>query len=65
MNGRIAGLIFLAACAVLAVLLLSKIITPLIGGLAFGIALALLGGISGGFFGRDRHQSLIFFSQLK
>jgi hypothetical protein len=49
MNGRIAGLLFLAVCLTIAVLLLTRIVTPLIGGLVFAGALIVLGGSSRGF----------------
>jgi len=49
MKGKSAGLWFLGLCAVLAILLLSRLITPMIGGILFAISLGFLGGISRGF----------------
>jgi hypothetical protein len=49
MNRRTALLIFLAVCIVLAILLLTTIIKPLLAGIIFAIALVVLGGLSGGF----------------
>lgn len=48
MNGKVAGFLFLGICIVLAILLITKIISPLISGSIFAIALVLLGGISRG-----------------
>lgn len=49
MNGRIAGLLFLAVCLVIAVLLLTRTISPLLSSLVFAGALLILGGRSRGF----------------
>lgn len=49
MNRKTAALSFLAICLVLVILLLTKTITALVGGIIFAIALALFGVISGGF----------------
>jgi hypothetical protein len=49
MRGKTAGLTFLGICAVLAVLLLSGAITPVVSGALFAVALVVLGGISKGF----------------
>jgi hypothetical protein len=49
MNGKTAGMVFLGVCVILAALLLAKAITPFLSGIAFAIALILLGGFSGGF----------------
>lgn len=49
MNGKNAKIIFLVACIILAILLLTKVITPIASGIIFAIALVLLGGLSGGF----------------
>ncbi len=49
MKAKTAGLLFLVICVVLAALLLAGFITPLISGSIFAVALALLGGMSGGF----------------
>ncbi len=54
MDGRVAGLVFLGVCVVLATLLLARVITPVISGSVFAIALALLGGVSRGFRRRGR-----------
>lgn len=53
MDRRTAGMIFLGTCLTLAVLLLTRTITPITSGWAFAVALALLGGASRGF--RRRH----------
>ncbi len=44
---------FLGVCIILAILLLSKIITSTISGLVFAIALVLFGGLSRGFRGNE------------
>ncbi len=49
MKGKPAGLLFLAICVILAALLLTRAITPLVSGCVFAVALATLGGLSGGF----------------
>jgi hypothetical protein len=49
MNRKNAGISFLGICIVLAVLILAGVITPLVGGCGFAIALVLLGGLSRGF----------------
>jgi hypothetical protein len=49
MNKKKAKISFLAACVVLAVLLLVGTITPLVGGAIFAVALVLFGGLSRGF----------------
>ena len=49
MKGRVAGLIFLGVCIILAVLLLTGAISPIVSGAIFALALVLLGGFSGGF----------------
>ncbi len=48
MKRKPAVLMFLGICMILAVLLLTKAITPLISGCVFAPALALLGGQSKG-----------------
>jgi hypothetical protein len=50
MNRKNAGISFLGICIVLAVLLLVRAITPLVGRCSFAIALVLLGGLSRGFW---------------
>lgn len=49
MNGRTAGLVFLGVCVILALLLLTRTIGPVLSGAIFAIALAVLGGLSRGF----------------
>jgi len=49
MSGRIAGLLFLAVCLVLAVLLLLGLISPIMSGSVFAVVLVLLGAASRGF----------------
>ncbi len=49
MSGKIAGVVFLLICIILAGLLLTKSITPLVSGSVFAIALVTLGALSGGF----------------
>jgi hypothetical protein len=49
MDGKLAGLLFLGVCVILAVLLLTKSITPLVSGGVFAVALVALGGLSQGF----------------
>lgn len=57
MNGKIAALLFLAVCVVLATLLAAGIIGPPVSGSIFAIALVLLGGMSGGFRKRNSKNS--------
>ncbi len=49
MNSKIAAVLFLGVSIVLALLLLSQVVTPLIGGFLFAVALATLGVFSKGF----------------
>ena len=49
MNGKTAAFIFLGICLVLSALLLTKVVTPLISGAVFAVALAALGLASRGF----------------
>ncbi len=49
MSRKTAGLIFVGVCIVLADLLVTKAITPLVGGILFAIVLVALGLLSGGF----------------
>jgi len=51
MKGKTAGLLLLAICIPLAILLLTAVITPMAGGLVFALALAGLGTLSRGFRG--------------
>jgi hypothetical protein len=48
-NGRAARLLFLVVCAILAILLMRKAITPLTSGLIFAAALVTFGVLSRGF----------------
>ncbi len=49
MNGKAARIIFLTVCILLAILLVTKVITPIISGSIFAAALVLFGGFSKGF----------------
>ncbi len=49
MKGTIAGVIFIAVCLTVAVLLLADICSPGAGGAVFAVSLAVLGGTSQGF----------------
>jgi hypothetical protein len=49
MNAKPAVAIFLGVCIVLAGLLLAQIISPIVSGAIFAVALVLLGGLSKGF----------------
>lgn len=49
MKRQTAGFLFLCICFVLAGLLLIKVITPLVSGAIFAVALVLFGGLSRGF----------------
>lgn len=49
MKRKFALPLFLATSILLAFLLLRQVITPIVGGALFAIALAVLGGISRGF----------------
>ena len=49
MNRKIAVILFLSVCVVLAVLLLTKTITSIISGIIFAIALVIFGILSRGF----------------
>ncbi len=49
MNGKTAAFIFVVVCIILAILVLFGVISPLMSGSVFAIALIFLGGISGGF----------------
>ncbi|MEW5843937.1 MAG: hypothetical protein AB1775_11815 [Bacteroidota bacterium] len=49
MSGKLASIIFLSACIVIAALILTRIVTPNEGGVAFAIALVALGVLSDGF----------------
>ena len=49
MNAKPAVTIFLGVCIVLAGLLLAQLISPVVGGAIFAVALVLFGGLSKGF----------------
>ena len=49
MNKKTAGLLFLGVCAILAVLLAAKVISPILSGSIFAIALVGSGILSRGF----------------
>jgi hypothetical protein len=49
MNRKFALSLFLGTCITLAVLLLTHVITPLISGVIFAVALVVFGGLSKGF----------------
>jgi uncharacterized membrane protein len=49
MDGKPAVWLFLGVCVILAILLLTKTISPLLSGCVFAVALVLLGGLSRGF----------------
>lgn len=49
MKGKTAGLLFLGVCLVLAFLLLTRSISPMVSGTIFAGSLLLLGGVSSGF----------------
>ncbi len=49
MNGRTARFLFLGICVILAILLITKTISPILSGSIFAIALVVLGGLSQGF----------------
>ena len=49
MKKQTAGFLFLGVCIVLAALLLFRVITPIVSGFIFAVALIILGGFSKGF----------------
>jgi hypothetical protein len=49
MNKKMAGLLFLGSCVVLAALLATKVISPVVSGSFFAIALVSFGILSRGF----------------
>ena len=49
MDRKLALGLFLATCIILAILLITQAITPIVGGILFAIALVVLGGLSRGF----------------
>lgn len=56
MSGRIAGIIFLLICVILAILLLTKTISSITSAGIFAVALVILGGLSRGFRGRAKRN---------
>jgi uncharacterized membrane protein len=55
MNKKTAVYLFLGICIVLAMLLLTHTIDPIVGGSLFALALVILGGLSKGF--RNNNQT--------
>jgi hypothetical protein len=49
MNGTMARMFFLGVCIIIAILLLTHVVTIIVGGIIFAVALAVLGGCSKGF----------------
>jgi uncharacterized membrane protein YgaE (UPF0421/DUF939 family) len=49
MSGKLAGVIFVGICILLAILLLTRVTTGLISGILFAISLVVLGLFSQGF----------------
>ena len=54
MDGKIAVILLVNICVILAVLLVIQAITPLVGGVVFAVVLLTLGGLSKGFRRRSR-----------
>jgi len=54
MNRTFAGIFFLGICVVLALLLLTGTISPLVSGSVFALALIVAGGLSRGFSSEGR-----------
>jgi hypothetical protein len=54
MSRNLALVLFLATCLVLAVLLLTQSISPIVGSSIFAVALVVFGGLSRGFRGGGR-----------
>lgn len=46
MNSKLAAILFVGVCIILAVLLLTKVITSIVSGIIFAIALILFGILS-------------------
>lgn len=57
MNKKSASLMFLTVCLMLAILLLTKTITPMVSGSVFAVALVTFGLMSRGFRNNDRDKS--------
>ena len=49
MSGKTAAFAFCGVCALLAILLLAGVMGPMVSGLTFAVALAVLGTLSRGF----------------
>jgi hypothetical protein len=49
MSGKKAGKLFLSICVVLAILMLTQVLTPIVGGSIFAVALVAFGVPSHGF----------------
>ena len=56
MSGRIAGILFLIICVVLAILLVTNTINSFTSAGIFAVALVVLGSLSKGFKRRDAEQ---------
>ncbi len=57
MNGKTAALLFVAVCVILALLLVTGLIGPLLSGALFAVALIALGTVSGGFRKQDKSST--------
>jgi hypothetical protein len=55
MNKKTAVYLLLGICIVLAMLLLSHMIEPILGGSLFALSLVILGGLSKGFRNNNQH----------
>jgi len=49
MNGKKARLFFVGTCLILAILMLTQVLTPIVGGIIFVVALVTFGAPSNGF----------------
>lgn len=49
MNRKKAGIFFMGACVILAILLLAPVVTPIVGAIIFAVALVTFGVPSNGF----------------
>ena len=49
MNGKKARIFFVGACLIVAILMLTQVVTLIVGGIIFAVALAVFGGLSNGF----------------
>lgn len=57
MSGKLASILFLVICIVIATLILTRIVTPNEGGIAFTTVLVILGVISDGFKRKSKKAS--------